>query len=67
MLSAFYNNLSKQTPTVFKSIKEQQRQPGLVGPRFWRKGKEVHEKRPTFNLTRSLGSFVLFGGLEMRG
>lgn len=37
-----------------------------MGSRFWRKSKYT-EKSPTCPFIRSLGSFVVFGGLEIAG
>ena len=61
-----FTTITTNKQILFKSIKEHQKQPGLAGPGFWRKDKYT-ERSPTFAFTRSLGSFVVFGGLEIRG
>lgn len=58
-----FTTIKTNEQILFKSIKEHQKQPGLAGPGFWRKDKYT-ERSPTFAFTRSLGSFVVFGGLE---
>lgn len=68
MLSAFYNNISKQIPTVYK---HQGVTNCLKAPRTC--GAKILEKIQGSTLTGAwhspslgcLGSFVLFGGLEM--